>query len=68
MAAKIPIRVIKRDQRAPSAKPVQAVSEKGGALEMAARQVKTVVAGWVHDRQEQRLDPRRAFAELFRTA
>jgi hypothetical protein len=68
MAAKIPIRVIKRDQRGLEVKLEKKTGEKGGALEMAARQVKTVVKGWVHDRQQRHADPRRAFAELFRVA
>jgi hypothetical protein len=68
MAAKIGIRVIKREQRGLDARLEKKTAEKGGALEIAARQVKTVVNGWVHDRQQHRSDPRRAFAELFRTA
>jgi hypothetical protein len=68
MAAKAGIRVIKRDERGVSAKPEQGASAKVSALETASRQVKTVVSGWVRDRQQPRVDPRRAFAELFRTA
>lgn len=68
MAAKTQVRVIKREERAHYAKPEGGASEKGNALEMAARQVRTAVSGWVRDRQQPRIDPRRAFAELFRTA
>jgi hypothetical protein len=68
MAAKVAIRVIKRDERRLNAKPEKSAGEKVSTLEMASRQVKTVVSGWVRDRQQPRADPRRAFAELFRTA
>jgi hypothetical protein len=68
MAAKVAIRVLKRDERGLNAKPEKNAGEKVSALEMASRQVKTVVSGWVRDRQQPRVDPRRAFAELFRTA
>jgi hypothetical protein len=68
MAAKSTIRVIKREERGLYAGPEKKAGESGGPLEMTARQVKSVVSGWVRDRQQPRLDPRRAFAELFRTA
>jgi hypothetical protein len=68
MAAKLAVRVIKRDERGLNGKPEKNAGEKVSALEMASRQVKTVVSGWVRERQQPRVDPRRAFAELFRTA
>jgi hypothetical protein len=70
MAAKMAVRVIKRGERGTAgreARPEKASGVQSGGLEAAARQAKAAVKSWISARQEPRMDPRRAFAELFRT-
>lgn len=71
MAAKMAVRVIKRGERAAAGAEVRAgkaaAGQNGGALE-AARQGRAAVKSWISARQQPHIDPRRAFAELFRTA
>ena len=73
MAAKMAVRVIKRGERAVVAAgalagPEKAVGGQKGGLEAAARQARAAVKSWVSARQEPRIDPRSAFAALFRAA
>ena len=60
-----PVRIVKRDQRARTEQPPQAIAE-GGAVKSSERELKAVVAGWVREHRQQAEQYRRAVAGMLR--
>ena len=60
-----PVRIVKRDQRARTEQPPQAVAA-GSEAKSSERELKAVVAGWVREHRQQAEQYRRAVAGLLR--